>query len=81
MSVESNARSHAEQFHWWRGNPEMADDEAELRDLMALREVAEQLIAQRVRDMREDDGMTWTNIAVVLGVSAQVAHVRYAVKG
>lgn len=58
MSAESNAWSHAEQFHWWRGNSEMTDDEAELRDLMALKDAADQLIAQWVQDMRDDSGMT-----------------------
>ncbi|POH73459.1 hypothetical protein [Arthrobacter glacialis] len=80
MSAESNARSHAEQFHWWRGNPEMTQDEAELRDFMALRDAAEQLIALRVQDMREDDDMTWANIAAILGTSAQAARVQYAGK-
>jgi len=78
MSVASNARSHAESFHWWRGNPDMTLDESELRDLIALRDAADELIANHVRAMRGDDGLTWTNIGDILGISAQVARTRYA---
>ena len=36
MSAESNARSHAQEFRWWRGCPELTDEEARLQDLLAL---------------------------------------------
>lgn len=77
MSAESNARSHAESFHWWRGNPEMTEDTAELGDLMALRAAADELIARYVEDMREGDGMTWREVAEALGISTQAARARY----
>lgn len=50
MTVESNARSHAEEFRWWLGNPELSDDEARLHDLLALRSATEELIREQ-RDM------------------------------
>ncbi|PYI69827.1 hypothetical protein CVV68_01605 [Arthrobacter livingstonensis] len=81
MSAERNARSHAEAFHWWRGNPEMTVDEAELRDLIALREATDGLIANRLRDMRDYDGTTWAAIACILGISVQAARARYAGRG
>lgn len=47
MSAESNARSHAQSFSWWRGCPDLTGEEAELRDLLALRKAVEGLIAER----------------------------------
>lgn len=47
MSAESNARSHAESFSWWKGCPDLTDGEAELRDLLALRDATTELIAER----------------------------------
>lgn len=78
MSAESNARSHAEAFHWWRGNPEISDDTAELRDLMAVRDAADALIAREVQDMREYEGATWKELAEALGISVQAASARYS---
>lgn len=73
MSIESNAKSHAEAFRWWRGNPEITEDVAELRDLMALRDATDDLIAREVQDMREHEGATWKDVAEVLGMSVQAA--------
>ncbi|XBH22246.1 hypothetical protein V5R04_03190 [Jonesiaceae bacterium BS-20] len=50
MSAESNARSHAESFRWWVGNPEMTDEEAHLQDLLALHKATVELIRQQ-RDL------------------------------
>lgn len=50
MSAESNARSHAEEFRWWRGCPELTDDEARLQDLLALFRATEELIREQ-RDL------------------------------
>lgn len=47
MSAESNAKSHAQSFSWWRGCPDITDAEAELRDLVALREAVYELIVER----------------------------------
>lgn len=80
MTAESNARSHAESFHWWRGNPEISEDTAELRDLMALRNAADELIARYVEDMREGDGMSWKAVAEALGISVQAAGARYGTR-
>lgn len=77
MSAESNARSHAEAFHWWRGNPELTEDTAELRDLLALRNAADELIVWHVKDMRECDAKTWREVAEALGISVQAASARY----
>lgn len=33
MSAESNATSHALAFGWWRGCPDLTDEEARLHDL------------------------------------------------
>lgn len=79
MSIESNARSHAEAFHWWRGNPEITEAVAELRDLMAPRDAADELIAREVQDMRDLEGANWKTVAEVLGISAQAVRARYFV--
>lgn len=50
MTAESNARSHAEEFRWWLGSPELSDDEARLHDLLALRSATEELIREQ-RDL------------------------------
>ncbi len=50
MSAESNARSHASQFSWWVGCPELTDDEARLHDLLALRTATDELIREQ-RDL------------------------------
>ena len=47
MSAESNARSHAEVFRWWVGNPEMSDEEALLHDLLALHQATVELIREQ----------------------------------
>ena len=49
MSAESNARTHAEQFRWWRGHPDFTDEEARLQDLLALHRATTEL----VEDQRE----------------------------
>lgn len=46
MSAESNARSHAEAFRWWRGAPDLTEVEAERRDLEALRDGCVELLAE-----------------------------------
>lgn len=44
MTAESNARSHARAFRWWRGAPDLAEAEAERRDLEALRDACAELL-------------------------------------
>lgn len=80
MGIESNARSHAEAFHWWRGHPEITEEVADLRDLMALRDAADELIAREVQDIREHEGATRKDMAEVLGISAQAVRARYFVR-
>lgn len=50
MSAESNARSHAQEFRWWRGDPELSDEEARLQDLLALHRATVEL-AREQRDL------------------------------
>ena len=47
MSAESNARSHAQAFRWWVGNPEMSKEEACMRDLLALHQATAELIREQ----------------------------------
>ncbi|WP_167854357.1 hypothetical protein [Brevibacterium sp. S111] len=44
MSAESNARSHAQGFYWWRGAPDLTEAEAERRDLEALSDACADLL-------------------------------------
>ena len=46
MSAGSNARSHALDFHWWKGAPGLTEKEAKLRDLTALHDATVELIAE-----------------------------------
>lgn len=52
---------------------------ARLRDAVAAREMSEQSVEQAVIAAR-DAGFSWARIALVLGVSRQSAHERYAKK-
>lgn len=54
MSAESNARSHAEAFRWWVGNPEMSDEEAHLQDLLALEQATVELIREQRDFLRHE---------------------------
>lgn len=54
MSAESHARDHVETFRWWRGAPHLTDEQAELRDLLALRDAVQDRIAALRRDEREN---------------------------
>ena len=50
MTVESNARSHAEQFRWNVGRDDMNDAEERLHDLNALHRAVGEL-AREQRDL------------------------------
>ncbi|RZT66372.1 hypothetical protein [Leucobacter luti] len=50
MTIESNARSHTEQFRWNVGRDDMSDDEARLHDLIALHRAVGEL-AREQRDL------------------------------
>ncbi|TLK50914.1 hypothetical protein [Glutamicibacter sp. V16R2B1] len=50
MSAESNAISHALAFSWWRGCPELSDEEARLHDLLTLHRAKVELIREQ-RDL------------------------------
>lgn len=56
-------------------------DLEDLRDLVALRDELERMIARTVRAVHSGDdnnpGYSWTEIAAVLGVSRQAARQRY----
>lgn len=77
MSAESNARSHAEDFHWWRGNPELDTDVAELRDLVGLHNAADALIAEQVHEVIDSGGMSWNGVASAAGLSLPATRIRY----
>lgn len=79
MSAESNARSHAEAFRWWRGKPDLPDELAELRDLAALRDAVNELITEHAIVAR-DGGATWTAIGEQLDISKQAASKRFGSK-
>lgn len=80
MSAETNAYSTAESFHWWQGNPAVSGDEALILDAAAIRDAADELLAQRVIQAR-DAGMSWTKVGELLGITRQAATKRYAKVG
>lgn len=81
MSAESNARSHAEEFHWWRGSPELDAEVAELRDLVALRNATEELIALQVHEVIDSAEMPWRGVASEVGLSLPATRIRYGRHG
>lgn len=80
MSAESNAYSTAASFRWWQGNPDMSESEAGILDAAAIRDAADELLAQRVMQAR-DAGMSWTKVGELLGITRQAATKRYAKVG
>lgn len=80
MSAETNAYSAADAFRWWQGNPDMSQDEALILDAAAIRDAADELLAQRVIQAR-DAGMSWTKVGELLGITRQAATKRYAKVG
>lgn len=79
MSAESNARSHAESFRWWQGNPDLPIELAELRDLAALRDAVNELISDRAVSAH-DSGCSWEAIGSQLDISKQAAAKRFSSK-
>lgn len=77
MSLESNAHAHVEDFTWHQGNPGMSDDEARLRDAVALLTEAEDLVAQRAHEAHER-GMSWEQVGEITGYSRMSASKRYS---
>jgi len=77
VSVESNARTCVEDFHWWRGKPELSESEVELRDLAALRDAVDETIACYVHTFTEYEGMSWVSVAAALAMSPEAAKRRY----
>lgn len=81
MSVESNARTYVEDFHWWRGTPELSESEAELRDLAALRDAVDETITRYVHTFTEYENMSWVAVAAALAMSSEAAKRRYRRSG
>lgn len=77
MSAESNAWSHAEAFRWHQGHPDMSQDEAELRDAVALLNEVHDLLAIRAHNAHENGSMSWAEIGTVLGITRQSASARF----
>lgn len=44
MTAESNARTYAAAFRWWRGATELDETEAKRRDLETLRDACNELL-------------------------------------
>lgn len=54
-----------------------AGDPDDLADLVALRDVLEDVIAESVRGQREITGYSWADVARGLGTTRQAAQMRY----
>lgn len=76
MSAESNAWTHVEQFRWWRGNPDMSEHEAALRDAVALFNEAYDLLSFKGQQAH-DAGMSWAEIGEITGMTRQAAGRRF----
>ncbi|MGO1806760.1 MAG: hypothetical protein ACTH01_04270 [Micrococcaceae bacterium] len=50
MTAQSNAEVHAREFHWFKGDPDLSEEEARLHDLIALRNATTELIREQ-RDL------------------------------
>lgn len=76
MSASSAAFDHVIGYRWRQGDPDLADAEARLHDLGALRPALEQVITQAVIDARAE-GVTWKRIGDALGVTHVAVIKRY----
>lgn len=80
MNAENNAYRAAESFRWWQDNSDMSQNEALILDAAAVRDAADELLAQRVMQAR-NAGMSWTKVGELLGITRQAATKRYAKVG
>lgn len=55
-------------------------DDVDLAEMVQLRDVLEQAIADAVRGQRDLHGRSWADVAKPLGVTRQAAQMRYAAK-
>lgn len=76
MTAESNAFAHLNSFRWWQDQPDISEEEALFRDAVALSNELHDLLAIRARDAH-DSGMTWAEVASVLGITRQAASSRF----
>lgn len=80
MSAESNAWSYLEEFRWWQGHPDMSRDEAQLRDLAALRNELDEMITIKIRNANDSGALTWEKIGNIFGITRQGAMKRWSRK-
>lgn len=80
MSAHTEAWTYLKEFSWYVGNPEMTTEEAQLRDLAALRSELEDLITMRVQDVHESGQLSWSQIGNIFGVTKQGAAQRWGRK-
>ena len=75
MSAHTEAYSHLNNFRWHQGSPDMHPDEAKLRDLAALRDEIDDIIAITIHN---SDDLTWTAVGEIMGMTRQGATKRYS---
>lgn len=80
MSAESNAYRAADAFRWWQDNQDRPQEETQILDAVAIRNAADELVTQRVLQARHN-GMSWTKVGELLGITRQAATKRYAKVG
>lgn len=55
MSAEANARNHADDFRWWLGAPGLSEYDGRRRDLLALREAVNEMLAELEQSSKETE--------------------------
>lgn len=75
--MRSGARERVVALSWWVGCPDVAQTEAELRDLALLRDVVEEGVAAHAREMVEHEGVSWVVVASALSLAPGAARGRY----
>lgn len=76
MSIESNAYSHARDFHWRLGDTSISNELANIHDAQALLKAAKDRLQIDVDNARFA-GCTWEQIGDVFGITKQSAVGRF----
>lgn len=75
--MRSGAREHVVAFSWWVGCPDVAQAEAELRDLALLHDAVEEEIAAHAREVVEHEGVPWARWPWCLSLAPGAVRGRY----
>lgn len=77
MSANTEAYGYLDRFDYYNSHPDYSSTEAQLRNLLALQEELEELIAIRVKQGIQGKKITWQNVGKIFGLTHQGAMKRW----